>query len=318
MTSTSPPEDSAPAFPILIAAALLLLATGAYGSFFWLTHDEGPPAGAFGPAAEVIRAGFRPGDLVFLAPFYATRAREHLGDLRPLAVRSPAAEDLETRARIWVFALFGAERKLGPQLEAAGFRPAFTRYMDGIAVLRYERAPRAAVTFDFVEAIRQARVYHERGGERVPCDRWESRNRQGGPPGRWVCPVDGDWFYVAPEWHRMGDHLRWCLWAHPPNDGTLVVEYDAVTVNGVVAGRGGHTLNASVHARAPVYLDVAVGGHRSQRIAFALDDYFRPFRVRVPTATTTSVAFRVSSPDAGVNHFCFTADVRAPVAEVGR
>ncbi len=309
MTPPSSPEPSPPTVVVALAG-LLLVATGLYGIGFWAFHDSGPPPDAFSPAAALIRQHYTSDDLILLAPFYATRAREFLGDLHPLAVRYPLDEDLDVRSRVWIFGLFGAEGDVGSQLESVGYMPAFSHHRDGIAVLRYERPARAEVTYDFVDALPKAKVLHDRGGRRVPCDRWQRRNQQGGPPGRWVCPTDGDWFYVAPEWHRMGDHLRWCIWAHPPNEGRLIIRFPEVPVRGVLAGRAGHTLHSSRHARAPVFLDVGWAAEPPQRFSFALEDHFRPFRVAIRTATTATVTFSVSSPDAGVNHFCFTADVR--------
>ena len=306
------PPEAPPSKPVLVLATVLLLVTGAYGTGFWLLHDAGPDEAAFAPAAAAIRRAYQAGDLIVIAPFYATRAREYLGDLHPLAVRRPVMEDLDIRDRVWLFALFGAEEALGAQLEARGFVPAFARHEAGISVMRFERSKRARVTFDFVESFRSARVVHERGGEEIPCDRWIDQNGQGGPPGRWSCRTNRDWFYFAPEWHRMGDHLRWCLWAHPPNDGRLIIRYPDVPIAGVLAGRAGHTLNSSRRARAPVNLDVSFGDGPSQRFVFGLQDTFRPFRLRVPTSTTTMVTFAVSSPDAGANHFCFAADIRRP------
>ena len=315
MTEPSTSEVAPPKALVALAGGLLV-ATGVYGIGFWALHDSGPPESAFAPAADAIRAQFAGGDLVVLAPFYATRAREYLGDLHPIAVRRVLGEDLGVRSRIWVFGLFGAERGVGRDLESVGFELGFSERFEGIGVLRYDRPARERVTYDFVPTVRQARVHHDQGGRHVPCNRWENRNQQGGPPGRWVCPKDGEWFYVAPEWHRMGDHLRRCLWAHPPNQGRLTISFPDVPLRGVLAGRAGHTLNSSRRARAPVHLDVTIGNAPPQRLTFALDDHFRPFRIKVPTATTATVTFSVSSPDAGVNHFCFAADVRQAEAPV--
>ncbi|MEL7372712.1 MAG: hypothetical protein AAFN74_27555, partial [Myxococcota bacterium] len=298
---------------VALLASGFLLGTSVYGTLFWLTHDAGPPAAAFGPATLAIRQGYQRGDVILLSPFYATRAREFLGDLNPLAVRRPLNEDLDVYSRVWVFGLFGAEQAVGTELETAGFRPAFARHRDGIAVLRYDRPAPFEVTYDFVDSVPKARVSHDVNGKRTPCSKWQPRNQQGGPPGRWVCPQNSDWFYVGAEWHRMGDHLRWCLWAHPPNQGQLVIEFPDVPLEGVVAGHAGHTLNASRRARAPVHLDVKWGDNVPQRFTFALKDHFRPFRLKVPTTTTATVSFAVSTADAGVNHFCFAADVRREV-----
>ncbi len=296
----------------MVLAAALLVGTGVYGLGFWLLSDRGPDPSAFEPAARIVRQGSQPGDLILLAPAYATRAREYLGDLHPLAVRDPLAEDYEVRRRVWVFALFGAGAPVGRGLQRLGFVPQLRHQSEGISVLRYDRAPRAEVTFDFVDAIAQARVSLERGTAREPCDQWRRTNGQGGAFGRWSCPTDPSWQYVAPEWHRMGDHLRWCLWAHPPHEGHLVIRYPRIALDGAIVGRAGHTLNSSRYARAPVFLDVSWDGVPAQRFTFGLEDHFRPFRVAVPTATTATVSFAVSSPDAGANHFCFVADLRRP------
>ena len=79
-----------------------------------------------------------------MAPPYATRAREYLGDLGPLAVRRPLLEDLEVHPRVWLFALFGAEVELDEQLAAVGFERTLARRADGIAVHRYERPARSS------------------------------------------------------------------------------------------------------------------------------------------------------------------------------
>ena len=303
---------------VVALAGAVVLGAGVYGTAFWLLHDAGPPPSAFEPAAAAVRAGYAPGDLIVLAPFYATRAREYLGDLHPVAVRDPLAEDLEVRRRVWLFALFGADRTLGPRFEAAGFVPTFARHDDGIAVLRYERPARATVEYDFVSALPGARIYHDRGDKQVACDKWVPQNQQGGLPGRWSCPTDPEWFYVGAEWHRMGEHLRRCLWAHPPSRGRLLIRFTDVPRRGVLVGRAGHTLYSARFARKPIHFDVEIDDLPLQRLTFALEDYFRPFRIRIPTVTTSTVVatatvtFAVSSPDAGANHFCFAADVRVP------
>jgi hypothetical protein len=297
-------------------ALLLAVATGVYGAFFWLTVDPGPPPEAFAPAARVLRAGHREGDLILLVPFYATRAREHLGDLEPLAVRDPLAEDFERHPRVWVFGLFGEAERLRPGFAALGLTLLESAAPSpGITVDLYQTPAPRAVVFDFVRELRRAKVWHEKDGQRVPCSEWQPLDGQGGPSGRWACPYDREWFYVAPEYHRMGDHLRFCLWAHPPGQGRLVISYPGVPLGPTLVGRAGHTLNSSVHAREAVSLDVAVAEAPPQRFRFALTEHYRPFRLdlsEVATATrTATVTFAVSTPDAGANHFCFSADLRA-------
>ena len=305
-------EDPRPSTFVAALGLAAILVTGLFGAMFWITHDAGPDRETIAEAAAVVRAGYQDGDLVFLVPFYATRAREFLGDLEGvLAVRDPLDEDLAVHPRVWVFGLFGAADPLADWLLSAGNVRVDRSVVSGeIVVDLYKTGSAEQVIFDFVEALPRARVWHEKSGQQIECDAWHANNGQGGPHGRWACPYDKDWFYVAPEWHRMGEHLRFCLWAHPPNEGRLMIRYAEVPGFGVLAGRGGHTLNATRYARERVDLEVTVGSGPAQVYSFGLEDTYEPFRLRMTSLSTTTVTFAISSPDAGANHFCFVADVR--------
>jgi hypothetical protein len=302
--------------PAIVSALsfVLLCATGIYGIGFWALHDEGPEPEAIEIAAKALRAEHRRGDLIFLAPFYATRAREWLGDLHPLAVQDPLLEDFAVHPRAWVFGLFESAEELRPRMIAAGH--ALEKTMTpapGITIDLYRTFAESETAYAFTEQLRSARVHHETYDGRTPCAEWMEQNGQGGAGGRWSCPQDKEWFYVAPEWHRMGDHPRRCLWAHPPTRGRLVMEYPGVPLSGVLYGRGGHTTNSQHHARAPLFLDVTIGNSAPQRFVFELEDNFRPFMVKTATTGTATISFAVSSPDAGANHFCFDAEMRREV-----
>jgi hypothetical protein len=305
--------DRPPPNPVIAAlSALCVLATGLYGAAFWIGRDRGPPREAIASAAKIVRGEHRPGDLIFLVPFYATMAREYLGDLHPLAVRDPLAEDFEVHPRAWVFGLFGEAEKLRPAFERAGFALSKSdTSIPGVVVDLWDTRARYEVRYAFLDHLRSAKVHHERDTNKTACAAWSDLNGQGGPFGRWSCPQDSEWFYVAPEWHRMGDHLRFCFWAHPPNQGRLVITFADVPLTGHLYGRAGHTLNSSRNARAPVHLDVQIGELHPQRFTFELEDTDRPFVLQTPQTGTATVSFAVSTPDAGTNHFCFSADMRS-------
>ncbi|MEM7677171.1 MAG: hypothetical protein AAF449_14305, partial [Myxococcota bacterium] len=62
---TSPAfSDAAPTRAVALLASGFLLGTSVYGTLFWLTHDSGPPAAAFGPATLAIRKDYRPDDMI--------------------------------------------------------------------------------------------------------------------------------------------------------------------------------------------------------------------------------------------------------------
>ncbi len=307
-------DSSAPqvATPLAVLAGLALLGSGLYGTGFWLSHDSGPSNQQIAAAAQLLRQAHVPGDLIILQPAYATQAREFLGDLHPVAVWDPLAEDLSVHPRVWVFGLFGKAEQLRPRFEASGLkRIESLTDVPGITMDLWAVGSTQSVSYDFVAQLKQAKVWHEDGTERIACDVWRTKNGQGGQGGRWACPNDTEWFYVAPQWHRMGEHLRLCLWAHPPNQGRLMIQFPQVPLTGHLYGHAGHTLNASLNAHAPIDFDVAIAEGPAQRFVFELSDTWRPFALKTKTGTTASVTFGISTSNAGTNHFCFTAGIRS-------
>jgi hypothetical protein len=208
--------------------------------------------------------------------------------------------------------LFKEAEKLRPKMAAAGLElESSSEPGQGISIDHYRVSDAERVVYSFPDHLRSARVVHEKDGTRTPCAAWNDLNGQNGRFGKWACPYDADWFYVAPEWHRMGEEMRFCLWAHPPNQGRLLISFPNVPMDGHLYGRAGHTLNSSAFARAPVNLDVQIAELLPQRFTFALKDTYRPFMLDLPITGTATVTFAVSTEDAGTNHFCFTADVRS-------
>jgi hypothetical protein len=315
MTEEVPLSAAASSRGFSLLTVAVTLVTGAYGASFWVDRPDGPSDHDYEEAGRAIRAAYAPGDRIILAPFYATRLLEAVGDLDVVAPREPLAEDLRAHRHAIVAGLTDAVDALGLALEAAGLeRLARVTHGPALVVARYRVRRPWAVAFDAREALPRASVWYEQAdGQIERCGEWSATNGQGGALGRWVCPRDRDWFYVAPEYHRMGDQLRLCLWAHPPSGGRLVVTFGGVPMTGHLFGHAGHTLNGSVYARERVDLDVAIGDGAPQRFAFALDEHWRPFALATPTTGTATVSFAVSSPDPGANHFCFVADTRAPV-----
>jgi hypothetical protein len=298
---------------ILSALSLAALAlTGVYGTGFWILRDRGPDEDAIERSARALRSEYQPGDLIFLVPHYATRPREWLGDLEPLEVHDPLLEDFAVHPRAWVFGMFGRAEELRERMTRAGHVLEKTLSVaPGVTIDLYRTYADSETTYLFRDHLRDARVLHEKkDGGQAACSEWTKQNGQGADTGRWTCPTDRDWFYVSPEWHRMGDQPRPCLWAHPPSQGRLVIEYPDVPLAGVLYGRAGHTLNSQHYAHAPIFFDVTVGNSAPQRFVFELEENFRPFMVKTATAGTATVTFAVSTPDAGANHFCFDVEMR--------
>jgi hypothetical protein len=300
---------------ILSALSLVALAaTGLYGTGFWVLRDRGPSPEEIERASLALRKEHQPGDLIFIVPRFATRPREWLGDLHPLTVRDPLLEDFAVHPRAWVFGLFEEAEALRARMQAAGHTLEKTLSVaPGITIDLYRTFADSETTYVFRDRLQFARVHHEKNDTNSACAEWLKQNGQGADAGRWSCPYDKEWFYVAPEWHRMGEQPRPCLWAHPPTQGRLVIEYPGVPMTGLLFGRAGHTLNSRHYAHAPIFLDVTVGNSAPQRFVFELEEHFRPFLVKTATTGTATVTFAVSTPDAGANHFCFDVEMRRRV-----
>lgn len=289
-----------------------------YGTLFFALPSGAPAPEDVCAAASRLREGHQAGDHILLVPAHATRAREHLGDLNPVAPLAPLQEDLQVYPRTWVLSLFGAAGELLASSAWSGLEPEQVEVVSGVELVRLRNPAPWQTRARLIDAVETARVEIRRpSGQVVPCDRRRDRTGQGGVGPRLECPVDSDWQYVATEWHRMGDHPRRCLWAHPPNDGELWVHFPGVPLDGELTIWGGHTLHSSRQARAPVELTVVIGDW-VERHDYELTDTWRAFRhdleglaAELGTRTAT-VSFGVWSSDPGINHFCFAPDVRAP------
>ena len=108
-----------------------------------------PDDPAWDRAAEVVRAGYQPGDLIVFAPDWVDPVgRLHLGDLIP--VEMAARMDAARYGRIWELSIRGAHAA-----ETTGLAPVATTDGD-VTVRRYERAP-AVIVSDIREQLGGAR-----------------------------------------------------------------------------------------------------------------------------------------------------------------
>jgi len=126
--------------PIAAAPALLLLAIALW-EVWAARHDASaaPDDAAWHAAAQAVRAGYQPGDLIVFAPDWADPiGRWQLGDLIPIAMA--ARMDAARYGRIWEVAIRGARAP-----ETAGLTPVASEDHAGVTVRRFERAPAIVV-----------------------------------------------------------------------------------------------------------------------------------------------------------------------------
>jgi hypothetical protein len=136
--------------PIAVVPALLLVVISLWEVCAARRDAASVPGdGAWHAAAQQVRAGYRPGDLIVFAPDWIDPVgRSHLGDLIPLEMA--ARMDAARYGRIWEVAIRGARSP-----DTAGLPAAETEDHDGVVVRRYERAP-AIVVGDVVERLATA------------------------------------------------------------------------------------------------------------------------------------------------------------------
>lgn len=109
-----------------------------------------PGDDAWAEAAKVVRAGYKPGDLIVFAPAWADPiGRMHLGDL--ISIDDAARMDAAKYGRIWEVAMRGAHAP-----EVAGLAPAESTG-DDVTVRRFERTP-VTVLADVRELVATART----------------------------------------------------------------------------------------------------------------------------------------------------------------
>ncbi len=106
---------------------------------------------AWEKAAEVVRAGYRPGDLIVFAPDWIDPVgRLHLGDLIPIDMA--ARMDAARYGRIWELSIRDAQSP-----DTRGLTPLATAEVDGITVRHFERTP-VTVVADVRDALATAKV----------------------------------------------------------------------------------------------------------------------------------------------------------------
>jgi hypothetical protein len=268
-----------------------------------------PSPADYARATAHVRAHFQAGDLVDANPFWATRVRESLGDLPFASFKDLGREDLTPYRRVWLFSLFGAERR--DRIEAAmrdKAVPLEDRQFGGIDVRLYGIRRAETIGFDFRQALDRARVWIDAEGERSDCAAWDGH--------RWRCS-EADWNYVGREILEIDGEPRAIIWAHPVARGRLTIEFERVPLGRAMTVGAGFTAEAAArYGGAPVVLEVQADGRILSRRAYDASSGFARQRIETPdlAGSLHRVAFTVTTADDRLRHFCFQADVRGEAA----
>ncbi|HEY1546223.1 MAG TPA: hypothetical protein VGG28_00315 [Kofleriaceae bacterium] len=141
---------------LAIAPALLLALVSLWE--IAATHRDAtsvPDDAAWDAAATIVRADYRPGDLIVFAPEWIDPVgRLHLGDL--ITPDVAARMDAARFGRIWEVSIRGARSH---DVNDVNIRPAFEQTVEGVTVRRFERTPAIVVT-DFARAAQTSDGVH--------------------------------------------------------------------------------------------------------------------------------------------------------------
>lgn len=248
-------------------------------------------------AESVVRADFKPGDLIVAAPFWSDQVmRLHLGDLVPLSVA--ARLDAARFGRIWQISQRGA---VAPETASATLLRS-SRH-GGLQVSLFEQRP-APVTFDFVERWAQAQVMrHEPGRGDIPCER---------QPDRHQCPLLG-FNFVMPRVLETDGTLHRGLYAEPVGGAAVVVEYKDVPMGRELAvGHGLHDPWWRRAADGTVRIKVLVNGVTVGEQEATNRNGWKVIRIdtSAQAGKTAVVRFEITSAKPYARRYGFAAEAR--------
>lgn len=230
-----------------------------------------PDDAAWADAASVVRADFRPGDLIVFAPEWADPiGRLHLGDLIP--IDTAARMDAARFGRIWEVSIRGAHHA-----DVAGLDPVAEESRGGVHVARYERAP-AVVLSDIRDKLG---TVQSQGGGRGP----------------------------TLELAEVGFAPHRCLQIVPGARTPARMTFPQLALGSELVGYVGIAdVFTRRDVRVPARLDVEIGGRVVASATAGVDDGW--VRFSAPTTPGVADVTFIASADAPNRQICFAAEAR--------
>lgn len=272
-------------------------------------------------AAERVRAEWREGDLVVVAPDWADPLlRQHLGDR--ITLKDAGRSDLAQVSRLWALSIRGHR-----PAEAPAGAPEHDEQVGRVRILRWDM-PGDAVLYDLTDHVEEARVTMVEGGREVPCTwRSEGRPRGGGlgagpitPAARHVCDARRPWLWVG---NTIQDDLdlrpRHCVWQHPAGPEPIRASFSDVPLGErLVLYADLYYEHERDRAHGPVHLAAFVDGEEIGRMVHHDGDGWKRMVARTQRGGERrergEVTIEVSAPDPNLRSVCWAATTRGPEA----
>ena len=263
-----------------------------------LLIQEAPAHGSTYPM--LMEVGVRDGDLVFE---YVTRAADAAGTLLTLL----------GLGCVVVLLLCGRHPGLARRASSRlGWIGALTARYAGWAALA------AAVLLTVGVALRLARGSTGLAESSLANLLPSATVTQAGRPcadrrgSRWFCSRHG-WNYVGPTTNMFKGGLTPCIWAHPVDDGPLVISFPGVSLGQALTGHHGLADSAvdGFPGGAPVRMDVRINGQLVQTLTRPSEKGWIGFRVDTArfAGKRAAVSLTISSTKSAGRHYCFDMGV---------
>lgn len=292
----------------LAAAAIAL--TGIASTIFWARLPSRLPTDDDYKRANALLASQKEdGDVAVIAPAWADRGRQFITAMPVYAGYDLLRDEYPGSHRQWLVAVADVPRfslaetratLLSRGKSAAAGQKIGELWVEPFAIV----GPKVA--YSFMDHIPDAEV-RLGGPTSEPCQRQ--------PNGAHQC-ARGGWNKVQAGWYEVQEKPAHCVWAHPVGEQPVEIVFHDVPVppGSKIAGWAAFVAQAAATKDgAVVHLDVEVDGQQAGQTEFPNEFGKLPFEKPLPGGTPTStVTLRVTSPNAGMRHFCFDAWVQPP------
>jgi len=292
---------------INLAAAAVIAVAALYsiGWYIWSPLTR-PSIEDYERFSSYVHDRWQPRDVIAVAPFWAERLREYVGDLEVINPPRLADEDLSGNSRLWLLSVFGYANN-DNLLDKLKNKYRFVDEMKfgKLALYQFNIGASSGIAYDFRKNIDKAHVYIQRSDGIRECSSWQGD--------RWQCP-EVSWQNVGGTILDIDDNPRKCIWAHPITNAALTVEFKDVPISKKLVVHSGlaYTAVRMMKDGAPVYVEVLVGGRSVLRVKNENEKRWNRFEADTSSwsGTRQNVTFRIMTPHDGMRHFCFTADTR--------
>jgi hypothetical protein len=128
----------------------------------------------------------------------------------------------------------------------------------------------------------------------------------------WHCSPRS-WNYVGPTAEKFNGAFLPCIWAHPVDEGPIVVRFPGVLLGRALVGHHGIADGAveSFATGAPVTMEIQIDGRSVERLVRPNEKGWVGFRVDTSrdAGRRADLSLTISTPSSGGRHYCFDASI---------